>query len=66
MPIRETILRKQGRELLQKWSKLSGKMRKVEGMPNPTAKKGPKRWPMGAGSVSVLFLFNWMHFVAAG
>jgi hypothetical protein len=39
MPIWETILRKQGRELLQKWSKLSGKIRKVEIVPNPTAKK---------------------------
>lgn len=28
-------------------------MRKVERMPNPTEKR-PKRWPMGAVSVSIL------------
>ncbi len=31
-------------------------MRKVDRAPHPNAKKGPKRWPMGAVSVSVLIL----------
>jgi hypothetical protein len=49
MPIWVTILRKQGRELLQKWSKLSGKMRKVERAPNLNAKKRAETLAYGGG-----------------